>query len=156
MLFAVSASVVESIDGIPVFYLLLFVAFPVPDLRQVLAVLINVMLMFNELVMYHLFEVVPLATQVRQAVYHVLDQVEPVQLVLHAHVEGGGDRAFFFIAPDVHFMVGPAIGQPVNQPGVSMKAEDDVLVFGEKGVVVRSLSPCGCSVRVAGASGRRR
>ena len=73
----------------------------------------------------------------RQPIDHVLHQVEPVQVVLHPHVEGRRDGALFLVAPDVQVAVGPAVGQPVDQPWVSMEAKDDVLVFGEKRIVIR-------------------
>ena len=62
--------------------------------------------------------------------------MEPIQLVLHPHVEGRRDRAFLDVAPDVQVAVGSPVGQPVDEPGVSVEAEDDVLVFREQRVVV--------------------
>ena len=75
------------------------------------------------------------------AIDHVLHQVEAVQVVLHPHVEGRRDRALFLVAPDVEVAVGPAVGQPVDQPGVSVEAKDDVLVFGEQRIVIRFAQP---------------
>ena len=63
----------------------------------------------------------------RQAIHHVLYQVEPVQLVLYPNVKSRRDRALFHIAPDVQVAVGSAVGQPVDQPGVAVEAEDDML-----------------------------
>ena len=57
---------------------------------------------------------------------------KPVQFVLHPDIEGGRDRSLFLVAPDVEVPVGPAVGQPVDQPRVTMKAEDDVLILGEE------------------------
>ena len=88
-----------------------------------------------------LLQIGPLGTQMRQAIDHVLHQMEPVQVVLHPHVEGRRDRALFLVAPDVEVAVGPAVGQPVDQPGVAMKAKDDVLVFGEERIVIRVAQP---------------
>ena len=84
-----------------------------------------------------LLQVGPLGAQMRQPIHHVLHQMEPVQVVLHPHVKGRRDRALFLVAPDVQVAVGPAVGQPVDQPGVAMEAKDDVLVFGEKRIVIR-------------------
>ena len=114
---------------------------PVPDFRHVLAVLVDVLLVLDELVLHHLLQVGPLGAQLRQAIDHVLHQVEPVQVVLHPHVKGRRDRALFLVAPDVQVAVGPAVGQPVDQPGVSMKAKDDVLVFREERIVIRVAQP---------------
>ena len=62
-------------------------------------------------------------------------KVEPKELILSLiHI---CNCALFHIAADVQVAVGPAVCQPVNQPRVSMKAKDDVLVFGEERIVVR-------------------
>ena len=45
--------------------------------------------------------------QIRNAIDHVLHQVETVEVVLHAHVEGRGDRALFLVAADMQFVVRP-------------------------------------------------
>ena len=114
---------------------------PVADFRQVLAVLVDVMLVLDQLVLDHLLQIVPLAAQMRQAIHHVLHQMEPVQIVLHPHVEGRGDGALFLVAPDMEVAVGAAVGQPMNQPGIAMKGKDDVLVLGEQRVVIRVAQP---------------
>jgi hypothetical protein len=98
---------------------------------------VDVLLVLDELVLHLLFQVGPLGAQVWQAIDYVLHQVESVQVVLHPNVKGGGDSALLLVAPDVQIAIGPAIRQPVNQPGVSMKPEDDVLVACEKRVVIR-------------------
>ena len=67
----------------------------------------------------------------RQPIDHVFHQVEAVQVILNPHVEGRRDGALFLVAADVQVAVGPAVGQAVDQPRVSMEAKDDVLVFGE-------------------------
>jgi len=72
--------------------------------------------------------------------------VKTVQLVLHPDVKGRRDRALFHIAPDVEVAIGPTVGQPVDQPGVSMESKDDVLVFRKERVVIRFAQP----VRVLG------
>ena len=105
---------------------------PVTDFGHVFAMLVNVMLVLDELVLHLLLQVVALRTQIRHAINHVLHQMKAIQIVLHPHVEGRCDRAFFLVAPDVQVLVGAAVGQPVNQRRVAMKAKDDVLVFGEK------------------------
>ena len=70
-------------------------------------------------------------------VNHVMHQVEPVQVVLHPHVKGRRNGALFLVAADVQVAVGPGVGEAVDQPGVSMEAEDDGLVFGEQRIVSR-------------------
>ena len=45
-------------------------------------------------------------------------EVKAVQVIEHRHVERRRDRALFLVAADMIVgVVGPAIGQPVNQPG---------------------------------------
>ena len=63
--------------------------------------------------------------------------MESVQVVLHSHVKGRRDGALFFVAADVKILVGPAVGQAVHQPWVSVEAKDDVFVFGEQRIVIR-------------------
>ena len=55
---------------------------PVPDLRQVLAVFVNVDLVLDQLVSNHLLQVIAFATQTRDAIHHVLHRMEAVQIVL--------------------------------------------------------------------------
>ena len=94
------------------------------------------MLVLDELVLHHLLQVVPLGSQLRQPINHVLHQMKAVQVVLHPHVEGRRDGALFLVAADVQVAVGAAVGQPVDQPGVSMEGKDDVLIFGEERIVI--------------------
>lgn len=59
--------------------LLVLTPLPVPDLRQVLTVFVDVLLMLDELILDHLLQIGPIGAQLRQAINHVLHQVEPVQ-----------------------------------------------------------------------------
>ena len=88
-------------------------------------------LTMDEAVLHGLFQVAPRGAQLRQPVDHVLDEVEPVEAVLHPQVERGGDRALLFVAADVEVLVRSTVGEAVDQPGVAVKAEDDVFVLGE-------------------------
>jgi hypothetical protein len=54
------------------------VPLPVPNLRQVLTVLVDVMLMLNQLVPHLLFQIGTWATQLRQPIDHVLHQMKAV------------------------------------------------------------------------------
>jgi hypothetical protein len=40
------------------------------------------------------------------------------------------------VAPNVHLVIGPAVREPMDQPRVAVKPEDDVLVRGEERVVI--------------------
>ena len=55
---------------------------------------------------------------------------------MHPHIERRGDRTFFFIAADMQVAIGAPVGQPVNQPGVAMKTEDDMLSLCEQRVII--------------------
>src|SRR5664280_1614222 len=67
--------------------------------------------------------------------------MKAVQVVLHSYVKSRRDGALFLVAADMEVAVGPAVGQPVNQPRVSMKAKDNVLVFREERVIIRFAQP---------------
>ena len=56
--------------------------FPVADFRQVLAVLIDVLLMLDEFVLNHLLEISTLGADVRQAIDHAMNEMKVVQVVL--------------------------------------------------------------------------
>ena len=63
--------------------------------------------------------------------------MKPVKVVLHSHVEGGRNRPLFLVATDMEVPVGPAIGQPMDQPRIAVKPEDDVLILREQRIIVR-------------------
>ena len=60
---------------------------PVDDLRQILANFVDVVLMSNQLVVHLLDQISALVAQLRQVLQGILNQVEAVDLVLHAHIE---------------------------------------------------------------------
>jgi len=110
---------------------------PVADLRHVHAVFIDVAPVRVELVRELLLEIGPLGPCLRQAIDGIHHQMETIHVVHDRHVEGRRDRALFLVAPDVEVAVRPAVGQPVDQPGITMEAKDDVFVPGEQRVVIR-------------------
>jgi hypothetical protein len=87
---------------------------PVADFQQVLTVLIDIVLVLDKLVLNHLFQLSTLGTQMRQAIHHVLHQMKAVQIVLHAHIKGRRNGAFFLVAAHVQISIGAAVGQPVD------------------------------------------
>jgi hypothetical protein len=93
------------------------------------------MFVLNELVLHLLFQVVGLGTEIGDTIHYVHNQMETIQIVLHPHIEGCCDRALFLIAAHMQVSVSPSIGEPMNQPGIPMKSEDDVFVFCEQGLV---------------------
>jgi len=76
-----------------------------------------VMLVLDELVLHLLLQVGTLGTQMRQAINHVLHQMKAIQVILHPHIKCCRNRSLFLVATDVEVAVGPAVGQPVDQPG---------------------------------------
>ena len=67
--------------------------------------------------------------QCRNAVDHVDGQAEAVDLVLDRQFQRRVDAAFFLVAAHVEVLVvGAAVGQAVDQPGVAVEVEDDRLV----------------------------
>src|SRR6266516_5317370 len=103
--------------------------FPVPNLRQVLAMVGDVLLVFDEFVANGLLGVRSLGTELRNAVDYVGDEMKTVQVVHHHHVERSRGRAFLFVTADVEVLVvGAAIREPMNQPGITVIGEDDRFV----------------------------
>ena len=97
---------------------------------------VDVELVRDEFVLHHLLEIAARCAEPREPVDNVLDEVEAVESILYAQVEGGGDRPLFVISTHVQVLVGPAIGETVDQRGIAVESEDDVLVPGEDGIEV--------------------
>ena len=75
--------------------------------------------------------------QTRHAVDDVDDQVEAVEIIQHHHVERRRGRPFFLVPANVQLMViGPAIRQAMDQPGIAVEGEDDRLVPGEQDIEI--------------------
>ena len=68
--------------------------FPFGDFGQVKAVLRDILLVLNELILHLLDEVRAAVAELRQVIHRGHDQIEAVEAVEHAHVKGRGDRAF--------------------------------------------------------------
>ena len=78
---------------------------------------IDVLLVFDQFILHHLLQVVALGPQAWDPVHHVLYQMEPVQVILHAHVESRRNRALLFITTNMEVPVLPAIRQPASREG---------------------------------------
>ena len=66
----------------------------------------------------------------RLKAWHALDgvecELEPVDVVEHAHVEGGGGCALFLVAAHVQaVVVVTPVSEPVNDPRIAVEGEDD-------------------------------
>ena len=93
----------------------------------------DILLVLDQLVLELLLQVNPFGAGLRQAVDGIHDQMETVHIVQYGHVERRGDGAFFLVAADMNvIVVGAPVSQPVDQPRISMKSEDDRLVLGEQ------------------------
>ena len=114
--------------------------------------LVDVLLVLDALVPHLLLQIVALGSQIWKAIDYVFHQVETVEIVLDPHVEGRRDRALFLVASHVQISVRSAVSQSVNQPRISMKAKDDVFVFGEERVVVQISETVGMLSAAAAAS----
>ncbi len=95
--------------------------------------------------------------EARHAIDHVDGKMEPIDLVEHAHIERRGGGAFFLVPAHVQLLVGAPVGEAVNQPGVAVVVEDDLLVFREQGIVFAGREGrAGVRWPAAGSSDRRR
>ena len=58
--------------------------------------------------------------------------MEAIQIIHDTNVERRGGGTLFLIATHMQvFVIGSAIGEPVNKPWVAVKREDNRFVFGE-------------------------
>src|SRR5690349_16520670 len=90
--------------------------FPARDLRHVIAVPENVFAVLDELVADCLLRVCGSDPEVGDAIDHVADQVEAVEVVAHTHVEGGRGGAFLLVAVHVDVVVPRSpVGKAVNE-----------------------------------------
>ena len=73
--------------------------------------------------------------ELRQAQQNVLDEVEAVDIILHAHIERRGDGALLLVATDVKMLVVPAVGQLMDQCVITVECKNDRFVFGKECIV---------------------
>ena len=92
------------------------------------------------------------------AVDHVDDEVEAVEVVQHDHVERRRRRALLLVAAHVDVLVVRApVRQPVDEPRIAVVGEDDRPVAREERVELRVGEPVRVlALAAGGASGRRR
>ena len=75
--------------------------------------------------------------QPRDAVDHVDRQAETVDLVVDGQFQRCVDVALLLVPAHVHvFMIGAAVSQPVDQPRVTVKIEDDRFIQRKQAVEV--------------------
>src|SRR6266849_9502084 len=71
--------------------------FPIPDFRQVVSMLANVLLVLNQLIAQELLEMCADALQARDAVDHVACEVKSIQVIQDGHIEGSGRCPLLFV-----------------------------------------------------------
>ena len=102
---------------------------PIADLRQVLAKLPDVLLMFDQLVAQELFEMSTNALQPRNPIDDIARQMEAIQVVQYRHIKRRSGRSLFLVAANVEIVViRSPIGEAVDQPRVPVIGEDDRLI----------------------------
>jgi len=97
----------------------------------------DVFLMFDTFVAEGLFCIVRTRAPQGYPVDDVGDQMEAIEIVHHRHVERRRGRSFFLVAAHVQVLViGPPVGEPVDQPRIAVESEDDRLVRREESIEV--------------------
>ena len=109
---------------------------PIQNFGHILADLVDVVLVGDQLVIHLLDKVRTTVAQLGQMQQRILDQMEAVDLVLHAHIKRRGDGAFLLVAVDTQVAVGALVGQLVYQRRVAVEREDDGLILGEQRVII--------------------
>ena len=69
------------------------------------AVLMDIVPVFDQLILHLLFQVSQAVTEMRQAVNHIFHQVKTVHIIEHRHIEGRCNGAFFLIAPHMNIIM---------------------------------------------------
>ena len=84
--------------------------FPFSDLRHILAILGNIFPVLDEFGSDGLFRIGRYQSQLGDAVDHIRDEVEAVQIIAHDHVEGRGGGPLLLIAAHMEIcVVRPAV-----------------------------------------------
>ncbi len=84
--------------------------------------LVRVVGVLDNLILQTILDMSPCDSELRDPVDDVNRQIETINLVLNGEFEGRIDIPFFHVAADVEVLViGPAVGELVNQPGVTVE-----------------------------------
>ena len=95
------------------------------------------MLVLDQVVAHLPFGVRADALKHGDALDDIHHQMKTVEVVQYNHVEWCRRRSFFLVTAHVYVvMIGSTIGQTMNQPGVTVKGEDDRLVRREKRIEI--------------------
>jgi hypothetical protein len=97
----------------------------------------DILFVFDELVANCLLGVRGHGTESGDTIDDVGHEVKAIEIIHHHHVERRHGGPFFFEAAHMQiFMVGAAIGEPLNQPRIAVVGEDNRLVGGEQRVEI--------------------
>src|SRR5689334_23399158 len=84
-----------------------------------------------------LLEIGCTGSELWQPIDDILNEMKAIELVQNDHVEWGRGRSLFLVSSDMQiFVVGSPVGQPVDQPGISVECEDDRFVLREERIEV--------------------
>lgn len=86
----------------------------------------------NLLVLQHFLDMGTRHLESGHAIDHVNRDAKAIDLVGHRQIQRRVDVAFFFVATHMDVvMVGPPVGEAVDQPGIAVKVKDYRLIEGE-------------------------
>ena len=106
---------------------------PVANLGRILPMRSGVSTMLDTEITQGLSKAGVPGSQPRDAVDHIHDEMESIEVVQHDHVKWGGSRSLFLVTPNVKIgMIGAPISKAMDQPWVAVIGEDDGLVRGEQ------------------------
>src|SRR5580698_4122272 len=98
---------------------------PVAHFRHIFAIFRDVKFMALNGLRVPLLGGADLRSKTRDAMDGVQRELEAVNVVQHAHVEWSRGGAFFLVAANVQgVVVVAAVGEAVNEPGITVKVED--------------------------------
>ena len=124
------------------------VPFPREYFRQILPVLSDVVLVFDQKIVHFLIQMSAAVSKLRQMLERLLDEAEAVDMVLHAHIEGRCDRAPL---PDSHVrrnsvrcVCHASARESASDSRGTQKTTGLSLVNSESNSA--SVRPCGCSM----------
>ena len=106
-----------------------------------MAMLVDIVFVLDKFVPHDLLQVITLVAQVLQKIDRILHQMEAIQPVLNAHVEGCRDGAFLVVAAHMKIAIGAPVGEAMDQRGISVEGEKDLAVAREQRIIVDILEP---------------
>ncbi len=118
---------------------------PVTEFRFIDAMLVGIIAVLDNLILQPLLDMGSGNPKLGNPVDDIDRQIKAIDLIPDGQLKGGIDIAFFLVTAHVQvFMVGAAISEFVNQPGVAVEIENDRSVGGKQTVKI----PVGEAVKV--------